>query len=94
MEVIKYIKDYWSQLIIICGFLFTLYKIISSYKDAIKCSLRNDILEIYDRCKETSTISRWDLEAIKCSSELYFKLNGNSFVKDIVDRVNNFEIKD
>ena len=46
------------------------------------------------RCKDSKTISHWDLEAIQHSSELYFKLGGNSFVRDIVERTKGFKIKD
>jgi hypothetical protein len=60
----------------------------------IKCSLRNDILDIYDKCKETKTITHYQLEAIKYSSKIYFKLRGNSFVADVVDRCKQFELID
>lgn len=93
-EVLNFVKDYWTQIVFLIGILGGFYKIVSGYKDATKCSLRNDILEIYDRCKDSHTISHWDLEAIQHSSELYFKLGGNSFVKDIVARTKKFEIKD
>ncbi len=93
-EILIFIKNYWTQLLFLLGLLLGFYKIIKGYREATKCSLRNDVLEIYDRCKNKKTISRWDLEAIQHSSELYFKLGGNSFVKDIVERTKKFEIKD
>jgi len=61
---------------------------------AVKCSLRNDILDIYDRCKETKQITHYQLEAIKHSFFLYKKLKGNSFVEDVVERVKQFELID
>lgn len=93
-NVIKFIKDYWTQIVFLIGCFVMFYKMFISYKLATMCSLRNDILEIYDRCKDSKTISRWDLEAIQHSSELYFKFKGNSFVRDIVERTKNFDIKD
>ena len=33
--------------------------------EATKCSLRNDILEIYDRCKDSKKITKWQLESIR-----------------------------
>lgn len=65
-----------------------------NYIEATKCSLRNDILQIYDSCKDKKIITHYQLQALKYSSEIYFKMGGNSFVKDIVDRVKNFELID
>lgn len=93
-EILTFIKDYWTQILFVVGIIAAFYKTTLTSREATKCSLRNDVLEIYDRCKDTQTISHWDLEAIQHSSELYFKLGGNSFVKDIVERTKKFEIKD
>ena len=62
--------------------------------EAVKCSLRNDILTIYDRCKNDKKITHYQLQAIQHSAEIYFKLKGNSFVKDVVNRVSDFELID
>lgn len=62
--------------------------------DAMKCSLRNDILSVYDRCKDKKQITHYQLQSIKYSSEIYFKMRGNSFVEDIVKRVEKFEVID
>lgn len=94
MDIIKFIKEYWVQLIFFFGYLITFFKYIKSMSESTRCSLRNDILEIYDRCKNTKKITHYQLESIQHSAELYFKLNGNSFVKDIVRRVNDFELID
>lgn len=88
------IKEYWVQIIFFGGLLLTLIKFIKSTIEATKCSLRNDILDIYDRCKDKKQITHYQLESIKYSSELYFKLKGNSFVKEVVDRVKDFDLID
>ena len=94
MEILKFIKDYWALIVFFGG-------LISSYiiqqrenKEATKCSLRNDILSIYDQCKDKKQITHYQLSALTMSADLYFKLKGNSFVKDIVDRVKDFELVD
>lgn len=94
MQAIYFIKSYWIQICFIFGCIVALIKFISSIIEATKCSLRNDILEIYDRCKDKQQITHYQLESIQYSSSLYFKLKGNSFVKDIVSRVSNFELID
>lgn len=94
MPLINFIKEYWTQLIFLVGVLSTLSKISKTNVEATKCSLRNDILSIYDKCKATETISRYDLEAIEHSAKLYFKLGGNSFVEDILRIVRGFKLID
>lgn len=94
MEILKFLKDNWV-IISFCGAtLITAIKMYKNYVLGIKCSLRNDILEIYDRCKDKKKITHYQLQSIKYSSDLYFKLGGNSFVRDVVDRVKEFELID
>ena len=99
--MLNFLKEYWfliTFLLAQIGFLISFYKRVKQSaidtKEATKCSLRNDILEIYDRCKEDKKITHYELEAIQHSSELYFKLGGNSFARAIVERVKNFELVD
>ncbi|MCI6265878.1 MAG: hypothetical protein MR598_03405 [Erysipelotrichaceae bacterium] len=90
----NFIKEYWVQIIFLLGIATTFLTFCRSMIEATKCSLRNDILDIYDRCKDKKQITHYQLESIKYSSDLYFKLKGNSFVKNVVDRVNDFDLID
>lgn len=94
MEILKFLKEYWVLISFFVGEIGVLFLFVRSIHRGTKCSLRNDILDIYDRCKETKKISYYQLESIKQSFEEYEKLKGNSFVKEIVDRVKEFEIVD
>lgn len=94
MEVVNLIKDYWVLITALVSFLSTLSLFVFYLIQATKCSLRNDILDIYDKCKESKKITHYQLDAIKKSSEIYFKLKGNSFVEDVVERVKQFELID
>ena len=90
----KFITEYWTQIVflitIISGFgTFLLITI-----EGVKCSLRNDILQIYDACKDDKKITTFQYEALLKSAELYFKLRGNSFVKEIVNIIKNWEVID
>ncbi len=58
----------------------------------VKCTLRNDILTIYDMCKDKKKITQYELEAVLLSADLYFKLKGNSFVQTIVEKIKDFEV--
>lgn len=71
-----------------------LFIFAKSILEGIKCSLRNDILDIYDRCKDKKQITHYQLQSIQYSYHLYKKLKGNSFVDDIMKRVEGFELID
>ena len=92
--ILDFFKNYWSQILFIVGIFTGFYKFTISMIEATKCSLRNDILSIWDRCKDKKKITKYQLQAIKYSYEQYKKLKGNSFIDDIVERVKDFEIID
>lgn len=92
--MINFIIKYWTQIVFIVGIVIAVSKFAMAMIEATKCSLRNDILDIYDRCKDNKKITHYQLESIQYSSEIYFKLKGNSFVHDVVDRVKQFELID
>ena len=90
--ILQFIKDYWTQIIFILTLIYGFIKIIKTQREATKCSLRNDILSIYEECKDTKEITLYQLQAIELSYSLYKKLKGNSFVDDIVKQVRNYRI--
>lgn len=93
-EIIYLIKDYWVQIIFIGTFLFSFFKFAKAMIESTKCGLRNDILNIYDRCKENKKITKWQFESILYSYKQYKALKGNSFVDSLVEKVKTFEIID
>ncbi len=94
MQVLEFLKSYWVLITFFIGEIGALIVFVKSIQNGTKCSLRNDILDIYDRCKEKKQITLYQLESIKISFELYKKLNGNSFVEEIINRIDEFEIID
>lgn len=90
MEILKYIKEYWTQIV----FFVSMLAIVKSFIEATKCSLRNDILEIWDRCKDTQTITQFQLESYTTSRDLYFKLKGDGFVHALDEKIMKFKVKD
>ena len=95
LEIIfNFLKTYWVVITFFGGTILTGIRMYKNYVEATKCSLRNDILQIYDSCKDKKQITHYQLQAIKYSSELYFKMKGNSFVQDVIDRVKSFELVD
>lgn len=94
MQIIENVKTYWVQITFICILLISMFKFAKAMIEATKCSLRNDILEIYDRCKDKNQITKWQLESIEYSYKQYKALKGNSFVDNLYKRVQSFKIVD
>ena len=94
MEVLNFLKEYWVIITFFVGEIGVVWAFVRWIIKGIKCSLRNDILDIYDRCKLTKTITCYQLQSIKYSYDVYKKLKGNSFVDDIVEKIKDFRIVD
>lgn len=94
MEIIDFLKEYWVLITFFIGEIGIVWAFIRSVIDGIRCTLRNDILDIYDRCKDKQEISRYQLQSIEYSYDVYKKLRGNSFVKDIIEKVKAFKVTD
>lgn len=94
MEIIKFLKEYWVLITFFVTEIGALLVFVKSIHRGTKCSLRNDILDIYDRCKDKEEITLYQLQSIKYSFEEYKKLKGNSFVENIVERVEKFKVID
>ena len=94
LEVINFIENHWkliSFFVTEIGFLIVFgFAMIQ----AIKCLLRNDVLAIYDRCKDKKQITKWQLESLEKSYKLYRFFKGNSFVEKLVERVEEFDVID
>lgn len=92
--MLNFIKNYWSQIMFLGGIVASIYKLFKLQQEATKCSLRNDILAIYDYCKPNKQISTYQKEAVHYSNDLYEKNHGNSFVKSIVAEIDTWEVID
>lgn len=62
--------------------------------DGTLSSLRNDILTCYYRCLEKGYRNDYDYQNIHDLYESYFKLGGNSFIKDIMNRFDHLPTKE
>lgn len=94
MEVMEFMKEYWALIIFFLGEVGVLWAFLQAIRKGIKCCLRNDILNIFDRCKDKREITHYQLQSIKFSYDVYKKLKGNSFVDDIVSKVNDYQVID
>ena len=94
MEILNFLKEYWVLITFLVGEICAVWTFVHLIVKAIKCTLRNDILDIYDRCKDRQRITHYQLQSIKYSYDVYKKLKGNSFIDEIVAKVNEFKIVD
>ena len=94
MEILELIKHYWVMITFFIGEIAVVWTFVKSVLEGIKCTLRNDILAIFDRCKEKEEITQYQLQSINFSYDVYKKLKGNSFVDDIVKKVKKYKVID
>lgn len=94
MKMLEFVRMYWTQIAFLIGIVVSIIKLYFLYRKSTLCSLRNDILEIWDKCKTTETISRYQLEAYTLSRDLYFKYHGDGFVHALDNKIMNFKIID
>lgn len=98
MEILNFIKEYWVIITFVVGEIFAAISVVlltlKKINKSMKCTLRNDILAIYDRCKEQKIITHYQLQSITYSYDRYKELKGNSFVDEILEKVKDFELVD
>lgn len=94
MKIINFIKDYWVLITFFVSEIGILFAFVKSIQRGTKCSLRNDIVEIYEQCKQKKEITRYQLETVYLSFQEYKKLKGNSFVEKLVKEIEGFKILD
>jgi hypothetical protein len=90
--ILDFLKEYWVLITFFIGEIAALLIFAKYVVDAVKCLLRNDILNIYDRCKPTKQITRYQLQSVHLSYAIYKKLKGNSFIDEIMEEIKEFEI--
>lgn len=88
--MLKFIKEYWTQIIFLIGMI----GMAKAFVEATKCSLRNDMLMIWDSVKDKKTITKYQLESFMASRDLYYKFFGDGFIHTIDDKISKFKIID
>ena len=92
MEIIRFLKEYWVLITFFVGEIGALLIFAKYVVQAVKCLLRNDILYIYDKCKEKKEITMYQLQSVNLSYTIYKKLKGNSFIDEIMEAIKGFKI--
>lgn len=94
MEILGFIKEYWVLISFFAGEILALIVFAKYVFEAIKGLLRHAILSVYDDCKHTKKITRYQLQNVYFLYAIYKKLGGNSFVDEIMEEIKDFEIVD
>lgn len=92
--ILNFFKEYWAQILFFSSLLVGFYRFATAMIEATKCSLRNDILDIYDRCKIEKKMTKYQFESLELSYKQYKALGGNSFVDAIHLKIQNYTIID
>lgn len=92
IAILKFLKEYWVLITFFIGEILVLIKYITSINNGIKCTLRNDIVEIYELCKDTKEITYYQYQTVCLSYEEYKKLKGNSFIDGLMEKIKTFTV--
>lgn len=90
--ILDFLKEYWVLITFFVGEIAALLIFAKYIVDAVKCLLRNDILNIYDKCKDNKQITRYQLQSVHLSYAIYKKLKGNSFIDEIMEEIKEFKM--
>lgn len=94
MAILDFLKEYWALITFGIGELAVVWGLIRNIIKSCKCTLRNDILDIYEKCQQQGYITTYQLQCINFSYDVYKKLKGNSFVDTIVkEKIPQFDVE-
>lgn len=89
----EFLRENWVLITFCASEVGVIYGFVRLLIKTAKCTLRNDILSIYDKCKESKQITEFQLQSVTYSYDVYKKLKGNSFIDTIVlKKIPEFEV--
>ena len=89
---ISTIATFITEIGVLLGVVIGVISFCKKIADGVKCLLRNKMLEIYYRCKETKTIRQYEKENFLLLHSAYKAMKGNSFIDDISKVVSTFDV--
>ena len=88
-EAIKMIA---SELAIVLSFAVPVYVWGKKIVEGQRCQLREAMLRIYYKNKDSQTISQYEAEHFDKCYHAYKALNGNSFIDEIYNKAHKWEV--
>jgi hypothetical protein len=95
MEYLNEIAKVIGSVTAIIGALLAMYKLYSEWKKAKNgqlCLLRNEMLKIYYKHKETEELPQYEAQNFIMMYEAYKARGGNSFIDEVHDHVIKWEL--
>lgn len=98
--------EIFKEIVTICGGVTTIGVLIlalirpvrekflglGDIRRGVQCMLRQQMLEVYYKCRENRTIRQYQYENFVMSYRAYKALGGNSFIDHIKNEVDEFEV--
>ena len=76
----------------VMGVFGKIFAAIAAIKRGQQCLLRQQMLEVYYKCRESRTIRQYRYENFAMSYHAYKALGGNSFIDHIKQEVDGWEV--
>lgn len=81
-----------TEIGVLLGVIIPIIVNIRKISTGTKCQLRSEMLRIYYHNRETQTIRQYEYENFVLLYEAYKALKGNSFIDEIYNKVQTWEI--
>jgi hypothetical protein len=81
-----------TQIIELIGFMIPVVIWALKIIEGLKCQLRNDMLNIYYKCKDAKQIHQYEAEHFDKCYHAYKALKGNSFIDEIYKKAHQWEV--
>ena len=81
-----------SELVALAGALTPIFIKQRKLQEGIKCQLRSEMLRTYYHNREKKTIRQYEYENFVFLYEAYKSLKGNSFIDEIYEKIQKWEI--
>ena len=95
MDYINELAKLIGSITVIIGALVTVYKLYIEWKqakDGQLCLLRNELLKIYYKHKDTEELPQYEAQNFIMMYEAYKARGGNSFIDEVHDHVIKWEL--
>jgi hypothetical protein len=95
MDYINELSKVIGSITVIIGALVAVYKMYGEWKkakDGQLCLLRNELLKIYYKYKETEELPQYEAQNFIMMYEAYKARGGNSFIDEVHDHVIKWEL--
>jgi hypothetical protein len=92
MDKLTAITTLIAEITILLGVLIPVIVWVKKIADGQRCMLRNEMLQIYYRNRESGVIHQYEYENFVFLYEAYKAMKGNSFIDKIYKEVQTWEV--